>query len=154
MDKKMNEVCESIGNKIYGTWKLMKFVYKDQLNKEEKYFGQSPEGILIYERSGFMSVHIAQEDRPNFETDSFDGGTEQDKARAFSTFFSYYGRFVEEAPGKLAHTIVGSLFPNWIGQVQIRYGRLENDLLYLTTPPIASMEGYNVFEIVWKKVTK
>jgi len=149
----MNANSDPIGGQIYGTWSLIKFVYKDHLNNEEKYFGQKPEGILIYERSGYMSVHIAQENRSDFEKDSIDGGSEKNKASAFSTFFSYYGRFVEESPRKFVHTIEGSLFPNWVGQKQIRFAKLENDLLSLTTPPIPSMEGHHVFEIVWKKIT-
>ncbi len=148
----MSRNTEFIGDKIYGTWLLRKFVYKDHSGREEKYFGQKPEGILIYGKSGYMSVNIFQEGRPFFDTTNFDGGSEQDKVKAFSTCFSYYGSFDEEAPGKFVHAIKGSLFPNWAGQKTIRYGKIEGNLLFLTTPPIASEEGENVFEIVWEKV--
>ena len=150
----MSGNTEFIGDRIYGTWLLSKFVYKDHLGREEKYFGNKPEGILIYERAGYMSVNIFQENRPLFDTTNFDGGSEKDKATAFSTCFSYYGSFEEEAPGKFVHTIKGSLFPNWTGQKTVRFGRIVGDILFLTTPPIASEVGDSVFEIAWEKAIK
>jgi len=143
-----------IGNNILGAWKLVKWVYEDENNNEVRYFGQSPEGLLIYHESGYMSVQIAQEERKHFESDVLNGGSLEEQSAAFTTFLSYYGTFVEEVPGKFVHTVEGTLFPNWLGNKEVRYAEIEGDILILSTPPVKVGEGSITFRISWERVIK
>lgn len=141
-----------IGKEILGAWKLVKWIYENEDGEEVRFFGKAPEGLLIYHESGFMSVQIAQEERPAFASDSLDGGTKEEQAAAFATFLSYYGKYVEEEPTKFVHTVEGTLFPNWLGNKEIRYANISGDLLILSTPPVKVSGGSIVFKITWEKI--
>lgn len=143
---------KKIGNKIVGAWKLHKWIYEDEAGNEVRFFGEAPEGLLIYHESGYMSVQIARENRQKFKSDALDGGTQEEQAQAFGTFLSYYGSYVEAEPATFVHTVEGTLFPNWLGNKETRYGQIEGDLLVLSTPPIKVGGGQITFKITWKRV--
>lgn len=143
---------EVIGDKILGSWRLEKWIYENEAGDEIKYFSESPSGILIYEPSGYMSVQIQQSGRANFESQTLDGGTIKEKSGAFGSYLAYYGQFVEHNPGEFTHTVEGSLFPNWVGHEEIRYAKIERDLLTLSTPPIPTDDGDITFKITWRRI--
>jgi len=149
----MEKIAEKewIGKKIEGAWKLEKWIYIDENGEETRFFGQKPEGLLIYHNSGYMSVQVAQENRGNFKSNAIDGGSKEEAHNAFNTFLSYYGKFVEESPGKFVHTVEGTLFPNWLGHEEVRYADIKGSTLVLSTPPIETGSGKITFKITWKK---
>lgn len=143
--------AKEISNEILGSWELVSWTYEDETGKSIDYFGK-PEGILIYNESGYMSVHISRDNRKSFESDGPFDGKPNEMINAFKTYFGYYGRFIESEPGILLHTIEGSSFPNWLGITQKRIARIVGKELTLSTPPIPTGTGYTIFTLVWKKI--
>lgn len=145
------ETREKIGTKIIGSWELVSWIFKNEKGEKVKYFGQQPKGILIYQDSGIMSVQIAQENRPSFSKQGIDEGTQEEMTAAFASFLSYYGSYKETEPGVFVHTVLGSLFPNWLGHKETRLAAIDGNNLVLSTPPTPTSKGDIEFIITWKK---
>jgi hypothetical protein len=140
-----------IKERIVGTWKLVPWTFKDAQGKDIHYFSEHAAGILMYDSHGYMNAQLTKAERPAFSSAALDGATLPEAHAAFSSYIAYYGRYYEESPGIIIHVVEGSLFPNWIGNRQVRYGQIAHDCLILHTPPIP-MEGRDiVFYITWTK---
>lgn len=142
---------EFIREKIIGTWKLVSWVYTNEKGEVIHYFGKDATGILMYDGQGFMNAQLMQAQRPAFASDSIRGGTPFETYNAFHSYLAYFGKYYEDKPGEVVHIVEGSLFPNWVGNKEIRYGRIESDLLILSTPPIPVQEQNIVFNITWRR---
>jgi hypothetical protein len=134
---------------IVGTWKLVSWVYKDGQGEEVHYFGKGSTGILMYDEHGYMNAQLMKADRPKFILDSINGGTHEETYGAFHSYLAYFGKYYEENAGEMTHIVEGSLFPNWIGNKEIRYGKIEGDKLILSTPPISAGDREIIFYITW-----
>ena len=140
-----------ITDRIIGTWKLVSWVYQNEEDEKIDFFGPNPIGILMYEKSGYMNAQLMRSDRSNFVSANGAEGTPQEYASAFSGYAAYFGKFEEKEPGTLTHTVEGSLFPNWVGHDEIRYGKLEGNTLVLSAPGIINGEKI-MFYVTWKRV--
>lgn len=143
---------ESIKEKIIGTWKLVSWLYHNEKGEAVHYFGEHATGILMYDKNGFMNAQLMKEQRVPFKSDSISGGTEAETRSAFHSYLAYFGRYYEETPGEVVHIVEGSLFPNWIGNKEVRYGKIQDDLLVLNTPPISVDDQKIVFHITWRRI--
>jgi hypothetical protein len=141
-----------IKEQIMGTWKLVSWTYKNEKGEEIDYFGKDCTGILMYEKNGYMNAQLMKGSRQPFASDSINGGTPDETHHAFHSYLAYFGRYYEENPGEMTHIVEGSLFPNWIGNKEIRYGKIEGNKLILSTPPIPAGKSEIVFNITWEKV--
>lgn len=143
---------EFLKDKIVGTWQLVSWVYINEKGETVHYFGEDAKGILMYDAHGNMNAQLMKSGRKSFAGESISGGTPAETYDAFHSYLAYFGTYREEAPGEVVHTVEGSLFPNWLGHKEVRYGRIERDLLILSTPPIPVEGGKIVFHITWRKV--
>ena len=142
---------ESIKEKIVGTWKLVSWVYQNEKGETVHYFGKNASGILMYDKSGYMNAQLTKGDRKKFVSDSMGDGCSDEIDNAYKSYAAYYGKYFERRPGEIIHTVEGSLFPNWQGHNEIRYGEIVDDLLVLSTPPIKTGEGEVVFHVTWRR---
>lgn len=78
---------------------------------------------------------MAAQRTPYQEPDVF-GGTPEERSEAISTYVGYAGRF-EVVPDEdtVVHHIEVCSYPNWIGDAQVRFAKLEGDQLTLTPSP-------------------
>lgn len=143
---------EFISKKIIGTWKLVSWVFRDKQGEPVHYFGENATGILMYDGNGYMNAQLMRSGRKTFASDSIDGGTLIETQDAFCSYLAYFGRYYEDRPGEIIHVVEGSLFPNWLGRKEVRYGKIENDHLILYTPPIPVRDTEIVFYITWERV--
>jgi hypothetical protein len=143
---------ESIREKIVGTWKLVSWVYYNETGEPVHYFGEHATGILMYDKNGFMNAQLMKAQRVPFKSDSISGGTAIETHNAFHSYLAYFGRYYEDNPGEVVHIVEGSLFPNWIGNKEVRYGKIQDDLLILNTPPISVNDQKIVFCITWHRI--
>jgi hypothetical protein len=141
-----------IKEKIVGTWSLVSWVYTDEAGKTIHYFGEHATGILMYDKNGYMNAQLMKADRPSFASDAISGGTSIETQNAFNTYLAYFGKYYENTPGEIVHIVEGSLFPNWLGNKEVRYGRIEQDLLILSTPPIDAQDRKITFYITWRRI--
>lgn len=140
-----------IKEQIIGTWKLVSWTYKNEKGEEVHYFGKNSTGILMYDKHGYMNAQLMKENRAPFASDSINGGSPDETYGAFHTYLAYFGKYYEENPGEMTHIVEGSLFPNWVGNKEIRYGKIEGNKLILSTPPIPAGGAEIVFHITWER---
>lgn len=132
---------------ITGTWRLVTWRRYHDDGTFFYPFGEEPDGILVYTADGFMAVQMVQADRPTLATDNAVGGTESERAAAYSTCLSYFGRYRFD-DDQVVHLLDGSLFPNWSGTSQVRPFRLDDGDLVLE---VHDPSGRITNEIAWRR---
>jgi len=142
---------QPLKEQIIGTWKLVSWVFENENGETIHYLGADASGILMYDKNGYMNAQLMKGNRKPFESSSINGSTPEEAHQAFNSYLAYFGRYYEENPGEVVHIVEGSLFPNWMGNKEIRYGRIDGDLLILHTPPIPAHGREIVFYITWKR---
>lgn len=111
--------------KFVGSWKLVSIEGPNQTNGK-------PVGMIMYDSTGHMSVHIVRGDRPAFPNGRAQA-TDQERAAAFNTYTAYYGTYTFEPGNRIViHHLDGSLVPGQIGQDNIRYFELHGNRLTLS----------------------
>jgi len=143
---------KSLKQDIVGTWKLVSWVYRNEIGEEVDYFEKNSTGILMYDENGYMNAQLMKPERSSFASDSINGGTLDEAYGAFHSYLAYFGKYYEENPGTIIHQVEGSMFPNWIGNRQVRYGKIEGDKLIISTPPILAQGRETIFYITWQRV--
>lgn len=138
-------------DQIIGTWKLVSWTFKNEKGETIHYLGENATGILMYDAHGYMNAQLMKGNRPAFASESINGATPNEALGAFNSYLAYFGKYYEKGPGEMVHTVEGSLFPNWVGHQEVRYGKIEGDRLVLSTPPIPTGGTEIIFHIVWQR---
>ena len=72
----------------------------------------------MYDGHGNMAAQLMRNGRKPLSTPP----TEAERAAAYSSFLSYYGRYkVDPASNRVSHHVEGSTNPNWLNTVLTRY---------------------------------
>src|SRR5260221_10232537 len=94
-EKGGNEPRTSPVDGLVGTWRLVS-IETLRSNGEVTYpfYGKHPEGLLIYDPSGWMSVQIVSDPKPDVPTassrEAFLKTTPPEKEKAIDGFYGYY----------------------------------------------------------------
>jgi hypothetical protein len=121
---------------LIGTWKLLRIEYTGSNGSHvDPYYQADSTGLLIYDESGWMSVHIAAPNRRPWEpavsrlpADQAANGAL--KIAAFDSYYAYYGTWdFNESASVVTHHVVDSLIPfedgaNFAQVVSFEEGRL------------------------------
>lgn len=136
-----------------GQWRLLSSEFRRRDGSVYYPFGRDATGLLQYTPDGLMSVQIMRAGRPQFARgDQFDGDAEEIRA-AFEGYIAYFGRYDVDAERRsVLHHIVGSWYPNWVGQTHQRYAEFEESRLTLTTPPFRGGGEPLVGALVWERM--
>lgn len=134
---------------LSGAWRLSSVETRNE--KDELVRRGKRTGYLIYSPEGYMSVCFMKEGRPIFKSGDIRGGTAEEKIAAVNDYVSYAGRYTVQDDA-VTHHIEVSLFPNWIGEDQERFFRLEDGILTLSTPLMLVGGRQLSTHLVWKKV--
>jgi hypothetical protein len=140
---------------LLGTWRLRSWKNLGGDGSAVDALGETPVGYIFYNPDGFMSVEIMAADRaPYREPDAF-GGTPEERSEAISTYLSYSGPFeVLSDQDTVIHHIEVCSYPNWIGNAQVRYAKLDGDTLTLSTKPMIFQGVERTAELVWERVER
>lgn len=131
------QIGAKMKNQIVGTWLLESFLIESKQN-EKRDWGANVHGLLIYAPSGHMSVSINKDVE---KKSTVDAQNYFDSILFYSGTFSVDGEIVK-------HQVTEASNPNRIGKEQIRFAKLENDLLTLTSPD----ESFGRAILTWRKV--
>jgi len=135
---------------LVGRWRLVTWEITDGWGHVVRPLGDDADGLLIYAADGSMAVQIVASDRPRLGTADPLGGSEQQRAAAYSTCLAYSGRY-EIRADTIVHTVDVSLFPDWTGAEQVRLFELDGDGLTLRAPPIAADGTTVTVELRWAR---
>lgn len=124
-------------NEITGTWLLERFLIESP-QKDQRDWGTNVHGLLIYSPSGHMSVSINK----NVENKS-----DIEVQNNFDSILFYSGTFSVDGE-VIKHQVTQASNPNRIGKEQIRFAKLENNLLTLTSPE----ESFGRAILTWRKI--
>lgn len=134
---------------LLGTWQLVSVEVRFNDGGVIYPWGKDPVGYLIYTGDGHMSGVISQRERPRFAAEDILEGSLAELAQAARSYLSYGGTYTLR-DDVVIHHVLFSLFPNWVGQEQIRYiDAIANDELVLRTPPLIGGERAGAGYLIW-----
>jgi hypothetical protein len=127
----------ALQQQLIGAWRLVS-VETVRANGEVIYpfYGRHPEGLLVYDRSGWMSVQIVSDPKPVVpradSREAFLASPSPEKAAAADGYYAYYGTWsVDAAKSTVTHHIQQSLYPAERGEDGVRQLTLRSNQLIL-----------------------
>lgn len=135
-----------------GTWRLVAYEYQRSDGERIYPFGDDPVGILIYSADGFMSAQISRRERQDFASGNRWNGTTEEMAQAYKDYLAYFGTYqIKQSESEIEHTVEGSLFPDYLGSVQLRCFEHSAGHLILRTPPMPAGAHTVTGQLVWSR---
>jgi hypothetical protein len=155
---KPSGAAQSTRQDLIGAWRLQS-IQLVGLNgpMTDPFYGEDSTGILIYDRSGWMSVQIVGQHRAAIEIPSArpspgdTAGDARRKAAVLDTYYAYFATWdFDEASSTVTHHVVSSLFPSEAGVSYSQKVTLDGEYLIFTTRESAA--GTVVQRKVWKRI--
>ena len=138
-------------NLVLGTWKLKSFVREVTATGEKiNQYGEHPSGYLGYSADGRMNAVITADNRIKPSDVNL---TDEQRVKLHQTLQAYAGTYTVQADRVIHHVDI-SWNEAWTGTDQVRFFKLDGNILTITTAPNKSpldgREGRGV--LVWEKV--
>jgi hypothetical protein len=129
-----------------------------QRRSDLPFYGKHPEGLIVYDRGGWMSVQIVSDPPPTVPTSSSREETiaasPAEKAKALDGYYAYCGTWtLDLANATVTHHIRQSLYPGERGEDAVRHFVLDGDRLILTAKAHEMGEDHER-KLVWQRVQK
>ena len=108
-------------DQLLGAWELVSFNSVHTDGSKLTVFGDNPNGMAFFDRTGHYVITVMRSNRANFAAnDRAQGTADENKATALGTI-TYFGTYTVSEPDRtLDIHVVGSSFPNWNGTNQKR----------------------------------
>jgi hypothetical protein len=142
---------------LVGAWRLIS-VETTRSSGEVIYpfYGKHPEGLLIYDRSGWMSVQIVSDPKPVVPSTSsregFLAATPGEKAKAIDGYYAYFGTWtVDSSTSTVTHHIQNSLYPGERGEEGVRRLTIDGNRLTLVAKTHEMGEDHER-KLVWERI--
>jgi hypothetical protein len=148
-------------DQLIGAWRLVSMDYRGPDNASvDPFYQPDSTGLIIYDASGWMSVHIAGPHRQAWKVPASrlpTTDTPQDgalKAAAFDSYYAYFGTWdLDEGQSVVTHHVITALLPAEDGQSYAQQVALENGRLIFTTR--TGPEGrQTVRHKIWERLTR
>jgi hypothetical protein len=144
---------------LIGTWRLESIqVATPNGPMNDPFYNADPTGMLIYDRSGWMSVQIAGKPRPSMEAPAsrparpHTAEAAQLEAAVLDTYYAYFATWdYDEASSTVTHHIKTSLIPGEDGMSYSQAVTLDGGTLIFTVRHDAP-GGATVQRKVWKRI--
>ena len=131
-DKTSRRAENQLSNMLVGSWRLVSWIVHHPDGRIEHFMGENPTGLLIYDRSGNMSVQIMDSFRPNFEA-GYSGTNLAELKEIFNGYLAYFGNYtINETEKTVVHHVKGITNPTFYGADLVRYFDLTGDQLVLS----------------------
>lgn len=148
---------KAISAQLIGAWQLIS-IETTRPNGEVIYpfYGKHPEGLLIYDRSGWMNVQIVSDPQPSVPVASsregFLAAAPAEKEAAIDGYYAYYGTWSVNASGSsVTHHIRQSLYPGERGEDGTRMLSIEGNRLTLVARAREMGEDHTR-RLVWERL--
>ncbi|MFZ0300365.1 MAG: lipocalin-like domain-containing protein [Candidatus Sulfotelmatobacter sp.] len=139
----------SAKDKLVGTWKLVSAsTTTSTRERSETPYGSDPVGLLTYTDEGRIAAMISHGGRKALFSG---GGSLEEQADAFKTFFGYAGRYTVSGD-KVTHHVEISSIENYVGRDLVRNVKFHGDRITLVTPPTPVNGKTLIFELIWERL--
>jgi hypothetical protein len=136
-------------DKLVGTWKLVSASTTTSTGeRSETPYGLNPVGFLTYTDEGRIAAMISHSGRKALFSG---GGSLEEQAEAFKTFFGYAGRYTVSGD-KVTHHVEISSIENYVGRDLVRNVKFHGDRITLVTPPTPVNGKTQIFELIWERI--
>lgn len=121
---------DDVAQKLVGAWRLVSVEGNDATFH---FPNDHPTGVIIYDRSGWMSVQIDFNGTRKPFVNGPAGGTSEEKVAAFDNYIAYYGTYTLDLKAQtVTHHLEDAIAPNWRGVNNVRWFEFQgNDRLLL-----------------------
>src|SRR5580698_8044070 len=110
---------DNVAQKLVGAWRLVSVEGSDPTFH---FAFDHPTGVIIYDRSGWMSVQIDVKGTRKPFANGPVGGTDEEKAYAFDNYFAYYGAYTLDLKAQtVTHHLQDASRPNSRGVQNVRW---------------------------------
>jgi len=152
---------KSATQQFIGTWRLVSIgTVRPNGEVVTDWMGSNPDGLLIYDRTGHVSVQLMHDPRtiwhaglaadPPAEADT---ASVEQKAAAFSGYYAYYGRYeVDENQHIVKHHVEGSLWPSEVGFTYQRHFEFAGSRITLTTNLYKSKSEQRYNRLIFERI--
>jgi hypothetical protein len=142
-------IMQTLRERIIGAWCLESYTVREADGQVRTPLGPDADGFILYTHDGYMSAQMMARGRPPYASGDWLRGAGEELSAAAAGYLAYSGSFsVDEQTRTLQHRMTVSLFPNWLGDVQVREARLEGDVLTLTP---RNQPAGQIHTIVWRR---
>jgi hypothetical protein len=144
---------------LIGAWRLVQIEYRGPSGSSvDPFYQPNSSGLLIYDASGWMSVHIVGPNRRAWEVPASRSATPVEdesstlKSAAFDTYYTYFGTWdLDSKTSTVTHRVSSALIPAETG---LSYGQavsFENGRLIFTNH--SGKEGAQTLRRkIWERV--
>ena len=132
--------ADDLRTNVIGAWTLQSYESRSIDGSNVTYpLGVDAEGIIMYTADGYMSAQLMRSGRNASNLGDAHPDGQDELAAAASGYLSYTGPYTVVGDDLIAHHVLVSLLPNWIGGTQYRSARIDRSFLELSPPePIDS----------------
>lgn len=142
-----------LADSILGTWRLISYKVEYSDGSVADLYGTSPLGIISYDVTGHMFVHVMRTDIPKCGTIDRRKCPDKQARSAFDNSFAYWGRYeVKPSEKMVLHYVQGASWPDFVGISQKRFIEISGKRLTITTPPRKIGGVANVGVLVWERI--
>jgi hypothetical protein len=134
--------------KVLGNWRLVSFFTEDvQTKQHNNSYGEHPNGFIGFTPERFFAFVTADGRKAP--------QTPEEQAAAYRTIIAYTGKWRLEGE-KFITKVDAAWNPGWVGTEQVRFWRLEEGKLLITTAhfPVPDPNGSErmvIGNLVWEK---
>ena len=145
--------AEDLANSLLGTWRLVSYKAEFSDGTITDLYGPSPVGIISYDATGHMFVHVMKKDLPKCGTIDRRKCPEKQTRLAFDNSFAYWGRYeVRPSEKMVLHYVQGASWPDFVGISQERFIDVADNRLTITTPPRKIGGVENIGVLIWERI--
>ena len=144
-------------NPLLGAWRLVSIeTIRPNGSIIYPFYGRHPEGLIVYDASGWMSVQIASDPKPVLPKGDSRGeflkAPPSQKAAAADAYYAYYGPYtLDVAKSTVTHHLRDALLPGERGKDFLRQYSIDNGRLTLVARMHELGEDH-VRRLVWQKL--
>ena len=145
------------GEQLIGAWRLVS-VETIRPNGEiiYPYYGKHPEGLIMYDQSGWMSVQIVSDPAPKIpkanSRDAFVASSPEEKIAAAEGYYAYCGTWtVDTSTSTVTHHVRQALYPGERGEDFPRHFILDGDRLTLIAK-LHEMGEVHQRRLIWQRL--
>jgi len=143
--------------KLVGAWRLVSIeTIRPNGDVIYPFYGKHPDGLLVYNQNGWMSVQIASDPSAAVPKDgSWEGflaAPSPEKITAIERYYAYFGTWsLDPLASTVTHHIKQSLRPGERGEDGVRHFIFDGDRLTLTAAAHEMGEDHER-KLVWQRV--